>query len=166
MKDKEPIHEKKFKRMSKRSLKEFNIEEARGWTIDRLQQIEYRINAKIIEYFKPADKHKFEKIILNSSILDIGSKLKILRNTETVDKQTIDKIRNLAAIRNGFAHAPIKDHIRMSVDTKLEGGIDKTSIVVQSFIEVMNSQGDIKSKNAFDYLVEFWTLNKEIREKI
>lgn len=166
MKDKEPTHEKRFMRMTKNRLKDFNIEEARGWTIDRLQQIEYRINDKIINYFNPVDKNKFDKIVLNSSILDIGSKLKILRNIGTVDKQTIAKIRNLAAIRNGFAHAPIIEHISIKIDTQNEDGISKSSAVVESMIEVMNSEGEIKTKNAFDYLVEFWTLNKEIREKL
>lgn len=166
MKDKEATHEKRLIPMSKGSLEDFSIEEARGWTIDRLRQIEFRINAKIIDFFKPTDKYQFKKIVLNSSILDIGSKLKILRNTGTVDNQIIEKIRKLAAIRNGFAHAPIVDQVTVTVHTEPERGVDKTTVVAETMIEVMNSQGEIKRKNAFDYLVEFWTLNKEIREKI
>src|SRR5258705_10588152 len=118
MKDKESANKKRLMGMTKNRLRDFNLEEARGWAIDRLQQIEYNNNDKIIDYFKPAEKHKFDKIVLNSSILDIGSKLKILKNIGTVDKQTIEKIRNLAAIRNGFAHAPITDLVTIIIDTE------------------------------------------------
>lgn len=155
-----------MKNLTKSSLKEFNIEEARGWTIERLQQIEYRINDIIIDYFKPDNKHKFTKILLNSSILDIGSKLKVLKNIGTIEKSTIEKIRLLSSIRNGFAHAPIIQHITIKLDVKKDNTINSSSSVTKSMIEVMNAQGEIKTKNAYDYLVEFWTLDNEIREKI
>lgn len=154
-----------FKRTTKRSLQEFNIEEARGWTIDRLQQIEYRINKIIVDYFKPENSKKFQKIMLNGAILDIGGKLKVLANIEGFNNKIIDKIRTLATIRNGFAHAPISDMITVNIDDS-EGGSEKFSAVAESMIEVMNAQGIIKRKNAYDYLVQFWELNKEIREHI
>lgn len=150
-------------KFNKTSLKDLNVEEARGWTIDRLQQIEKRIDTIIISYFGPKDKTKFERIVLNSSIMDLGSKLKVLRNINTVDKKTIDEIRTLASIRNGFAHAPIFDEILLTVDKNNSEHFDT---VVYSVIEVMNAQGEIKTKKAYDYLVEFWELNNSIRAKL
>lgn len=153
-----------FSNITKRSLREFNEAEARGWTIDRLMQIEYRIDEKILAYFKPANKEVFKEIVLNSAILDIGSKLKILLNTGLVEKQIIEKIRKLAAIRNGFAHAPVVEHIAIVIDEK-----DKSKshlAAASSVIKVMNSQGEIKEKNAYEYLMEFLELQNEIRDKI
>ena len=106
---------RQISRMSKSHLRDLNLEEARGWIIGRLLQIELRINRKIIEYFNPAEKHKFEKIMLNSSIINMGGKLKVLRNTGTVDNKTIDKIRRLVSIRNGFAHAEINQSKLLSL---------------------------------------------------
>lgn len=148
--------------MNKSRLRDFNIEEARGWTIDRLLQIEDRINSKIIEYFKPSNTGEFTRIVLNSSILDLGGKLKILRNIGVSDK-LIDKIRILVSIRNGFAHCPIKQEISVNVEHKLEKV--HTSITnINTTIEVMNSGGKIITKNAFEYLLEFYQLNDEIRK--
>jgi len=155
-------HPKRIESLTKNQLKELNIEEVRGWTIECLLQIEYRINAKIVDYFKPIDKYKFNKIVLNSSIIDIGSKLKILMNIDTVDPSIIEKIRKLAAIRNGFAHSSVTEKINIKINKES----DSSSIIVESIIEVMNSQGIIKSKIAYDYLVEFSTLYKEIMENI
>jgi len=153
----------RLERMTKSKLRDFNIEEARGWTIDRLQQIEYRINEKIIDHFKPNNKSDFERILLNSSIMDIGSKLKVLRNINVIDKLTIEKIRTLASIRNGFAHAPITEHVDVFINTD-EATHGPSKVLVQTMIEVMNSQGEIKSKNAYKYLVEFLEINNELRK--
>src|SRR6185503_6611983 len=105
-----------FSRNTKMSLRDFNSHEARGWTIDRLQQIEDRINNKILEFFKPENKELFKEIVLHSSVLDIGGKVKILRNIG-VEPKTIEKIRRLSAIRNGFAHAAITGHITINITT-------------------------------------------------
>ena len=154
-------------RMSKRHLKDLTIEEARGWTIDRILQIESKINRIIIDYFKPTEKHKFDKIILNSSILDMGIKLKILSNTGKVDKKTIEKIRKLVAIRNGFAHAQIIQSINMVTrDPENKKSNEHRPTEIEDVIDVMNSQGVIKSHNAVDYLEEFFNLYKEINKLV
>lgn len=164
MSDKE--HPKRIESLTKRQLEDFNVAEARGWIIDSFQEIEYRINSKIVDFFKPTEEATFKKVVLNSSILDIGSKLKILMNIGTVDKHIIANIRILAAIRNGFAHAPICEQVNISIDDGKEDGSDSISLVVESMIEVMNSSGEIKSKIAFDYLVEFSTLYEKIIESL
>jgi hypothetical protein len=152
-----------LKRTEKSSLKKFNIEEARGWTIERLQQIEWRINRIIIEHFKPEDKDSFEKIVLNSSIMDFGSKLKILININSKYKSQSENIRKLAAIRNGFAHAKISDIIHILAD-KVDEETFNLSHETETRIEIMNSQGELKIKNAYEYLVEFWELYHKIKD--
>ena len=154
-------HPKRLEALTKRQLADFNIAEARGWIIDTFWQIECRIDSKLVDFFKPVEIDTFKRIVLNSSILDIGAKLKILRNLGTVDNKIIEKIRNMAAIRNGFAHAPISEHVIINVDEK-----ESVTLVVESTIEVMNSQGEIKSKIALDYLMEFSNLYEEIRKVI
>ncbi len=148
------------------SLKDLNIEEARGWTINRLMQIEYEINRIIINQIKPANKEAFEDIILHSSIMDWGSKLKVISNFKTVDKKVIDKIRTLVSIRNGFAHAPISETISAFVTPATADLPESISGTVETTLQVMNSQGEIKSKVAYDYLVEFKRLFDEVRAEL
>jgi len=154
-----------IKRMTKNKLSEFNLEEARGWTIHCLLQLEHSINELIADYFEPKQKQQFKRIMLNSSILDFGSKCKILYNIENVKRKTIDNIRKLASIRNSFAHAEIIDNIIVLVDQ--EG--DSTSVEsIASKIDVMNSSGKINSVDAYEYLCKFLDLykvtNKELIE--
>ncbi len=149
--------------LNKKELRELNVQEARGWVIDRFYQIELRINKIIVEYFKPEKNKEFEVIVLHSSIIDIGSKLRILSNIPGIDNKIIDKIRKISSIRNGFAHAPISETIYIKCKEN-----EKEDILVsgqkETFIEVMNSQGKLLSKPAFEYLAEFAILNNEIRQ--
>lgn len=165
-KQKEHSDFESFKRTTKTSLKNFNEHEARGWTIYRLQQIEYKINEKILEFFKPKEKELFSKIVLNSSVLDIGSKLKILINLGSVDPKTIEKIRRLSAIRNGFAHAAISSKVTIKIIMDENGKEKNIDVKEHNMIEVMNSSGKLISKNAMEYLIEFLNLNNEIRNEI
>ena len=155
-------HPKRMDYLKKHQLDDLNIAEARGWVIDEFHDIEFRIDSIIVNFFKPVDANRFNRIVLNSSIIDVGSKLKILSNIGTIDKQMVEKIRKIAAIRNGFAHAPINEHVIINVDEIK----NSTTLVVETRIEVMNSQGEIKSKIALDYLREFSTLCDDVRKTI
>ena len=57
-----------FKPTEKNSLSEYNLEEIRGWMIDRMTQIEIKIDLVIAEYFQPKRRKEFDSIILNSAI--------------------------------------------------------------------------------------------------
>lgn len=152
-----------IKKMTKNKLSEFNLEEARGWTIHCLLQIEYSIDEIITNYYEPKQKDKFKMIMLNSSILDFGSKCKILRNIERVKRKTIENIRELASIRNAFAHAKIIDNITIIVDKEN----DITSIrSITSKIDVMNSNGKISSKDAYEYLCKFLDLYNVTKKEL
>jgi len=152
-----------IKKMTKNKLSQFNLEEARGWTIHCLLQVEYSIDEIIADYYEPKQKDNFKRIILNSSILDFGSKCKILCNIENVKSKTIDNIRKLASIRNSFAHAKIMDNITIVVDREN----DRTSIdSITSKIDVMNSSGKIGSEDAYKYLCKFLDLYNVTKKEL
>lgn len=153
-------------RFNKTRLRDFTIEEARGWIINQLQQIEYAINRIIIHQFKPADQYQFSRVMLNSAILDMGSKIKVLGCLKAVDKKTLENMRKLCSIRNGFAHVPITTHITVNIREGEDEKFDDDGITSEQIIEVMNAQGELISKNAYEYLVEFWTINNEVREQL
>lgn len=160
------MKDKRLKSTNKKSLSELNSEEIRGWVIDRMTQIEYRIDNAITKFIEPKNVDAFEKIILNSSIITFGAKLKILRNIEGFDKSMISKIQSIATIRNAFAHLPLHESSIIHFK-KIEGSeviLTPTSSESWNYVNVMNSNGEIKQKKAHELLDEFFTLNQEIRD--
>ncbi|MFM2213463.1 MAG: hypothetical protein RL427_726 [Bacteroidota bacterium] len=151
-----------FRSTNKSSLSEFNLEENRGWMIDRMTQIEIKIDTIITEYFEPGKKKEFEKIILNSSIISMGSKSKILRNVHGFDKNIITKIQKISSIRNAFAHMPVSENINVNIIEDQKGSHIGTKIDVTSVIEVMNSSGELIIKNSKEQVLEFFDLQFEI----
>ncbi len=148
-----------MKNTTKNNLSEFTIEEARGWVIDSFNQIDWRLNKLIVDFFNPLEKKKFETIILNTSVIDIGGKLKIIFSLGLLKKNIIEKIRKLSSIRNGFAHANIVKTFTIKVGYN---GIYSTG----SEIEIMNSSGLIQKREAIDYLKEYNELYNEIIEEL
>lgn len=170
----DPSIDKKFKEVSKESISDFNQLEARGWVVERLQQIEYRIDTIIINHFKPENKMDFRFLMLNSSIIDFGGKLKLLYNIFDLDKtldnekvlsqyniKLIEEIRKLVSIRNGFAHAKINETIHLT----LEGDENWGGFPVD-YIEVMNSKGKLNRKEAKEYLYEFFDVYEVVIKKL
>ncbi|WP_298121131.1 hypothetical protein [Flavobacterium sp.] len=154
-----------LKSTHKSSISEFNEEEIRGWTIDRLYQVETKIDLIISSYFNPEKKYEFENIVLNSSIISIGGKLKILRNIKAFDKKIIDKIQKISSIRNAFAHLPTRDCIEISVTKDEKGNFTNSNISkITSQMVLMNSSGELKTKTTNDLIDEFYNLNKEISD--
>jgi hypothetical protein len=149
-----------FKRVEKSSLKDFNLEEARGWIIDRMIQIEILINSILIKYFQPNKEKEFQGIMLHTSIISLGSKLKVLKGLNIIDNKTSTNIHKLLNIRNTFAHSSVIPNISIVVGNIINQPTQIVSITDE--IEVMNSNGDVKQNNAREYLNEFWELNKEV----
>lgn len=164
MKKKSKSNKRRFGGIEKSNLEEFNLAEIRGWVIDRLIQIEYVTNDIILEFFKPEQKQVFNDILLNSSVVDFGGKIKVLKNIG-VSKITIEKLRKIVSIRNGFAHASFSEFVTVSVQ-KDKNGNEDIELEAWSTISVMNSQGDISKKAASDYLNEFYDLNKKLRVEL
>ncbi|WP_428224505.1 hypothetical protein [Flavobacterium sp.] len=148
-----------FKRTYKEDLSEYNLEEARGWVINSMNFIEEKMDNAIVNYFNPKDSKNFKKIMLNSSVISTGAKLKILRNIKKFDSKIISKIQEMSSIRNSFAHIPI---IPLFKAEKIDG---KTSLKrMPDRLEVMNSAGEIKTKSAKEEFKKFAELKKEITE--
>lgn len=152
----------RFDVLQKRKLSEFNDAEVRGWVINQFCQIEDRINSVIISHFKPQDEQVFRSVVLNSSIINIGGKLKILANLE-VSKEIRESIRALSAIRNGFAHTRIEDLVNIHVPAEEEGEV---KVEAHSTISVMNSSGKIIQKEAYKYLSEFSDILKKVKKEL
>ena len=121
--------------------------------------IENKIDIVIVEYFNPQDSKEFTKILLNSSIISTGAKLKVLRNINDFDKKMIAKIQDMSLIRNSFAHIPILPVFKWE---KIEGKISSTRLPDR--LEVMNSSGDIKAKDTKGELLKFKNLKEEVEE--
>ncbi|CAM3611438.1 hypothetical protein [Zobellia roscoffensis] len=153
-----------FSELAKKRLRDFNKAEVQGWVIERFIRIEERINNIILDFFKPDNKELFTSVVLNSSVLTIGAKIKILANIG-VDNSTINKIRKLASIRNGFAHTLITHQISIKPPSKSEPA-KKVETEVTSIVNVMNSSGKIITKNAHEYLSEYLELLQEVEKEI
>ncbi|WP_348811315.1 hypothetical protein [Flavobacterium maritimum] len=155
-----------FKSSYKTTISDRNIEEIRGWVINEMNKIESKINDIIIHYFEPIDKDKFKKIILNSSIISVGGKIKILGNIENFDRKIIDKIMKLSSIRNSFAHIPILVHFDIEKIEDSEGGAEYKLNSFDDKIEVMSSSGKLESKFVREELEKFESLKNEITDYI
>jgi|688.fasta_scaffold697550_1 hypothetical protein len=145
----------------KRDLLEFNEEEAVGWIVSRLNLVESDVVEIICNYYKPSYNQHFREILLNNSILGFGAKLKVLRNIPGFKSAIVDKMATLSAIRNGFAHVLPTQNVKIVVRP---GDRTPTNIRVHSAINVMNSNGKVKSKEYIEYLLEFQMLYNEIRD--
>ncbi len=152
---------KTMSNLTKNNLKKLSIPEARGWIIEKFLYIEHKINKHIMSFYEPKELTHFENIMLNSSILDIGSKIKILSNIPEFETKLIENIRNLSSIRNGFAHAKFSHHVTVNI------GVDSSTVSdKKTIISVMNSQGKIKEKIAYDYLIEFKNIFDDLKDKL
>lgn len=58
------MENQRIHRTNKIKLSEFNIEEIRGWIIDRMYQIETKIDFVISDYFNPEKKEILNKLFL------------------------------------------------------------------------------------------------------
>ena len=148
--------------INKKKLSEFNLEEVRGWMIDRLYQIEILIDDIIVDYYKPEKEEEFKKIVLNSSIISIGAKIKILNNIEGFENKQIKMLGELARIRNYFAHLPLNEEIKIKGNNKKN---EETSFSIEVYkkLYIMNSEGKLKERDAKETILNFFKLNEDIR---
>ena len=155
--------DRRFPRMTKNKISEFSLEEARGWIIGRLYQIEKKMDFLLIKYFKPEDRKGFEKIMLSSNILGFVTKVKILRGLEIIDNKDFERLTKIARIRNYFAH--LSTFESMVVQVPKDGGEGKITSASEK-MEVMNSRGVIKTEDARDLINVFFDINSYLSEKL
>ena len=167
LKTKLTMDDLKFDSTTKTKISELNLEEVRGYIIERMCQIEREIDNIILDYFNPDKKDEFKKVILNSSIITFGAKLKVLINIKSFDKNVISKIQEISSIRNAFAHLPIKIYQKISFRKKVVDDNDKYAvhkIEISKYIEVMNSAGELKTKKPADLVYKFYDLYTEVEK--
>lgn len=145
----------------KKDLLEFNEEEAVGWIVSRLNSIESDMVDIICNFYNPQDVIHFRHILLNNSVLGFGAKLKVLRNIPEFDSKIVEKLAMLSAIRNGFAH--VMPHQSISVYVE-ENNVTPSHVEVNTVIDVMNSNGLVKSKSYIDYMLEFQKLYNDVKD--
>ncbi len=108
--------------------------------IRRFNYFDKTINKLLTKYFNPQNKtNDFERIFLNSSIVSIGQKIKVLNNLENFDSKIISLCQRNSSIRNGVAHS--SPHRLYVLSNKLKNS------ELRFVIDVMNSSGVIKTKN-------------------
>jgi hypothetical protein len=154
----------KNKEDSKLSISNYNINELRGWIIDRFYQIEVSIDRIICEFYQPKKDKEFKKVILNSSIISFGGKIKILANIPYIETKIIEKIRRLSSIRNAFAHLPIHSHYELKMHKNKEGHHEISDINERLKLYVMKSNGRIKTADLSDLREEFYSLSNQVRD--
>jgi hypothetical protein len=155
-----------FNFTDKVNFTDFNVEEVRGWVINEMCKIENEIDQIIIKHFEPKNTTDFKKILLNSSILAVGAKTKILSSIPDINKNFISNIQKISSIRNAFAHQPIRKAALINVESLDEGTKKIKSWEVNAQLEVMNSSGTIKTRKVKDLCEEFLNLNSEINNYI
>ncbi|MCZ2482028.1 hypothetical protein G9H64_03575 [Aquirufa nivalisilvae] len=156
------MNEDRISKSEKKSLSEYNTLELRGWIIEQFCKIEFQINQIIINHIKPVNCEDFERIILNSSILSFGNKIKILKNVKDFDQKTIGKLQKAASIRNIFAHASIYESIEIDFDEEY----NINNIDVSCKIDIMTSDEKISSQNVVKKLDEYYDLTNSIIEDL
>lgn len=112
-------------------------------------------------YFSPAKEHEFKTIVLNSSIVSTGAKMKILRNIDSFDNKMISKVQTLMNTRNAFAHLPLTKSATIAATNK-GGNLVWNLEDVSTQLDIMNSSGEIKKKNTKELIVEYQNVLAEV----
>ncbi|WP_228851448.1 hypothetical protein [Aegicerativicinus sediminis] len=156
-----PKNEKLFDILRKKNIREWNTAEVHGHIIEQFLNVEDLIDDLILDFVKPSKPDTFKKVFLNSSIVTIGAKVKIIANYG-VDNKILDKIRRLTNIRNGFSHSRIHGNIRIILGEVNSDKSREITTEAESVISVMNSNGKLETKNAHDLLQEFIDTKNEL----
>jgi len=141
----------------------FSIEEARGFTIERLYEIEMILDDLITNHFNPDDEWDFKLYLLNGNILDLGKKIKILNGLEIINNKLADKLRRISSIRNSCAHAGIDIVHSLEI---FSDDLKKKEIKPKKRLDVMKSNGKIESKYLTELLIEYSKLYKSLKSEL
>jgi len=144
-----------FTRFGKKGLR--TTEEKVSDLVKVFNEFELLLNYVIVQYFRPTKNEKdFYKILLNGTVIGMGQKIKILANMDGFNKDKslhklgeILRIRNAVVHNNPFLYVNPGDHLKE----------DCFNEKIQMKIEVMNSSGQIKTK---DFEEEYQRFNKLI----
>lgn len=146
-------------------ITDFNTAELQGWVISRFARVERSVNLKIQLHFKPQNEIDFQSILLNSSIISFGSKIKLLQGLG-LQKSTCEKLRKISNIRNGFAHNVIISEYAGPTLKEGVNEIPEEEFKFNSIISVLNSNGKLVKKKALELALEFNELSSEVNNEL
>ena len=126
---------------------------------DRFNSSDTELNRIISEYFYPKNhKEHFARVLLNTSIISFGQKIKLVANFEKFDTSWLKSLHALNKIRNGFAHS--NSYPVFTLETR---GVNKPIKAEHANkIDIMNSNGIIKSEDFDEQLQIFKDLFIEL----
>src|SRR3989344_215226 len=124
------------------------VERKTGAVVELTKDIELKLDNLILDYIIPKNIGFTRDIILNSSILTTGNKIKILKNicNKLNVKQDFADLHKLVNIRNVFAHGkPFvegEDEIFRLFEIKGDGKTNKVELdkLHDKFINLFNQQ--------------------------
>ena len=130
------------------------IERKTGEVVEQTKNIEMMLDDIILDYIAPKNMTFTRDIILNSSLISIGNKIKILRTicNQLNEKQDFVDLYKLVNIRNVFAHGkPFiedEDGIFKLFEIKSDGKIDEIELdkLHDKFVDLFNHQMQILIK--------------------
>ncbi len=157
--DRKPV----IPRLTKKKLSDFDQAQAVGWVLERAISIENRINNILLSFFNPHEQEIFISYALNSSVMSYGGKLKVLHKIIGYDKESkklYSDLQRIGSIRNSFAHTDFSYSMGISFGEK---GIKQWR---DQIIDVMKSNGQIDSKNPFEFLKEYLILLKRVEPQL
>ena len=132
--------------------------------VDRTAHIENIINQVIEAFCEPrAEPYGFFwNVILDSSIMPLGSKVKVVSAIahEVKFKLSRDEIHNVLALRNAFAHHPLNSH-QVVVLAKNPG-----ENRVYSQLQILKSSGKLERKTREHAHTEFNSSFKLAKESL
>ena len=119
-----------------------------GNVVEKIKSIEYLLDCIIINRIEPKDLGFVQNIILNSSIISIGGKLKIIKTIckEKGKNDNFQDLHRLINIRNLFAHETSyvedKDMIVKMNELKSDGKYIESEFekAHQQFLELFNKE--------------------------
>lgn len=139
-----------------------DYQEIRADVLKKFNEIETLLNEKITNFLQINDNKKgfMMNIVLNSSVINFGAKVKILINMNDKSIQ-IDKIRHLMNCRNAFAHVEAYKFIHKD--------LAKDEIISEQInLLVMNGQGKFELRNIHKehklFIKDYQDILKQLKE--
>lgn len=158
-----------MKRTDKQHIDEFNFEEARWWVLDRFISIERTIDFIIMAYINSEKANFVRDVLLNSSIINFWSKIKLLKNIskekniEIKDKNLWSDLHELCNLRNAFAHCEWNYHINVRLSKEKS---DPAEVTLNEMFSIVSNNWEIKNEKISDALNRFCSLQDKMKDRI
>ncbi len=141
------------------SIGDFSKTESQGWIINRSIEIEKLMDSIMLAYFNPENAGNFLQVVLHSSVMHYGGKVKVLI-VIGIDKSMSEDLRSIGRIRNSFAHTNISGKMPI---TKTHDKLETNS---EEVLRVMNANGELKAIPFKKLMQEFLLIYKRVEPKL